>query len=83
MIMRSIMIISMMLLSMSLQARKEIDWNTVKLPPISSDRMWCLWTEYEEITDAIYMCTYTCENGMLLNIPGDGHCVKAVKEERW
>lgn len=62
---------------------KEIDWKEIDLPPLPSDRMWCLWTSYENITDYVYMCTYTCENGMLLNIPGDGNCARAVKEDRW
>jgi len=45
--------------------------------------MWCIWTEYLALTETIYMCTYECENGMQLNIPGDGYCADAVTEIRW
>lgn len=76
-------IVLLTLLCSSALAKKDINWEEINLPSIPSDKMWCLWTEYSEITETIYMCTYTCENGMELNMPGDGYCPNAVTDVRW
>jgi len=81
--MKLITIVLMTLLSTSTLAKREINWEEINLPSIPSTKMWCIWTEYLALTETIYMCTYECENGMQLNIPGDGYCADAVTEIRW
>jgi len=64
---------------------KDIDWSKYDLPDLGEDKMWCMFTHYAPINDPeqIYMCSYECENGMILNTPGKGGCPKHVKERRW
>ena len=63
----------------------EIDWSKYDLPDLGKDEMWCMFTSYVPINEQeqIYMCSYECENGMVLNTPGKGSCPRDVKERRW
>lgn len=62
-----------------------IDWSEYDLPALGKDKMWCMFTSYVPINEEeqIYMCSYECENGMVLNTPGKGGCPRDVKERRW
>jgi hypothetical protein len=64
---------------------KDIDWSKYDLPDLGKDKMWCMFTNYVPINEQeqIYMCSYECENGMILNTPGKGGCPRDVKERRW
>ena len=63
----------------------DIDWSEYDLPALGKDKMWCMFTSYVPINEEeqIYMCSYECENGMILNTPGKGGCPRDVKERRW
>ena len=64
---------------------KEIDWSKYDLPDIGEDKMWCMFTEYEMVNEErqFLICTYTCQNGMLVNMPGIGRCRRDIQEIRW
>ena len=78
-------ILLILLLLFSSDVKSDIDWSQYDLPDLGKDKMWCMFTSYVPINeqDQIYMCSYECENGMILNTPGKGSCPRDVKERRW
>ncbi len=78
-------ILLILLLLFSSDVKSDIDWSQYDLPDLGKDKMWCMFTNYVTINEQeqIYMCSYECENGMVLNTPGKGSCPRDVKERRW
>ena len=78
-------ILLILLLLFSSDVKSDIDWSQYDLPDLGKDKMWCMFTSYVPINEQeqIYMCSYECENGMILNTPGKGSCPRDVKERRW
>ena len=78
-------ILLILLLLFSSDVKSDIDWSEYNLPDLGKDKMWCMFTSYVPINEKeqIYMCSYECENGMILNTPGKGGCPRDVKERRW
>ena len=78
-------ILLILLLLFSSDVKSDIDWSQYDLPDLGKDKMWCMFTSYVPINEEeqIYMCSYECENGMILNTPGKGSCPRDVKERRW
>ena len=66
-------------------AKKEIDWSKYDLPDIGKDKMWCMFTEYEMVNEErqLMICSYICQNGMIVNMPGVGRCRRDIQEIRW
>lgn len=66
-------------------ASAEVDWSKYDLPDLGPKKMWCMFTHYSVMNEdeRIYLCSYECENGMILNTPGAGQCPQHQKEPRW